>query len=102
MEIGTLFEEEGQTARDIVKYADIALELEEYGFAAQLFYFVLSYLEPEDYENRNVLEYFLYCLEKLGVEDIKENFKGDHEARFAELEKRIEDAGLFQGKKDGE
>ena len=46
----------------------------------------LSWLvNPEAYGKREPLEDFLYCLEQLGVKDLKENFRGDHAAAFARI-----------------
>ena len=94
VEISTLFKDRGKTARDLVSYADIARDLDAYGFAAMLDWNILSAVKPEDYGDRELLEDFLYCLEQLGVKDLKENFRGDHAAAFARIKadrkKRVE------------
>jgi tetratricopeptide (TPR) repeat protein len=96
LEINSLFKDRGKTVEDLVRYADIARDLDVYGFAAMLYWNVLSGVKPEDYGRRELLEDFLYCLEQLGVKDIKENFRGDHAAAFARIKadrrKRV-DAG---------
>ena len=81
-EIGTLFKTKGQLIKDIYKYADIAMDLKVYDFAAQYFWMTASY----DKDETNSITCFLYCLEKLGVKDLKSNFKGDHEKEFRQLE----------------
>ena len=52
-----------------------------------------------------MIEYFLYCLEQLGIKDLKENFKGDHAAAFgalkAEREKLMRESTAFKAMKDG-
>ncbi len=85
VEINSLFKDRTKRARDIVKYADISLDLGEYGFAAMLYWDALTAIKPDDYDHRNLLEYFLYCLDELGVKDIKDNFRGDHAAEFAKI-----------------
>ena len=51
-------------------------------------------------ENKDALTKYLYCIEKLGVTDLKENFKGNYIALFKELEKEKEkemkDSPLYQ------
>ena len=68
-----------------MSYADIARDLDVYGFAAMLYWNLLTAVKPEDYGSRELLEDFLYCLEQLGVKDLKENFRGDHAAAFARI-----------------
>jgi tetratricopeptide (TPR) repeat protein len=92
--IGTLFQDRDKTVADLMQYADIARDLEVYGFAAMLYWNIVSAVKPEEYGGRELLEDFLYCLEQLGVKDIKENFRGDHAAAFARIKadrkKRVE------------
>ena len=94
VEINTLFKDRGKTVADLVRYADIARDLDVYGFAAMLYWNIVSAVKPEDYGGRELLEDFLYCLEQLGVKDLKENFRGDHAAAFARIKadrkKRVE------------
>ena len=49
-------------------------------------------MKPEDYGGRELLEDFLYCLEQLGVKDIKENFRGDHACRVRPDQGRSQEA----------
>lgn len=81
-EIGTLFKNKGQLIKDVYKYADIAMDLKVYDFAAQFFWLTTSF----DKDPTNSLTCYLYCLEKLGVTKLKEMFKGNHEKDFQELE----------------
>jgi hypothetical protein len=94
IEINTLFKDRAKTVGDLMRYADIARDLEVYGFAAMLYWNLVSAVKPEDYGGRELIEDFLYCLEPLGVKDIKENFRGDHPAAFARIKadrkKRVE------------
>jgi hypothetical protein len=69
-------------------YADLALKLEAYGFAAHLYWFSL-HLKSDEAATEEKLTRFLYCLEKLGVTDLKADFKGDHTAAFARLDKEL-------------
>ncbi len=81
-EMGTLFKTKGQLIKDIYKYADIAMDLKVYDFAAQFFWLTLSF----DKDPTNAVTCYLYCLEKMGIKNLKENFKGNHEKDFKELE----------------
>lgn len=80
--ISNLFKEGDQKLNDVYKYADIAMDLEVYDFAAQLFWLSASF----DKNAENALYKFLYCLEKLEVTDIKNNFKGNFEKEFKKIE----------------
>jgi len=86
-EINMLFKSKEDFKADFVKYADIALDLENYGFAAQLYWLILSYFSKEDYDNRNILAHYLYCLDKLGDKESIKNFKGDFSKEFENIEK---------------
>lgn len=80
-----LFKRERDSAGDWVKMADIALDIEEFGFSAHLYYLINSVMDPAQFNNRNLLSYWLYCLEKLGVTTLKAEFKGDHERDFERI-----------------
>jgi len=84
-ELDELFKDQANAAKDIVRYADIALDLDVYGFAGILYWNALVSVKPDDYGNRELIEYFLYCLEQLGVKDLKNNFRGEHAAKFAKI-----------------
>lgn len=100
MEIKSLFQDEKAIKKDLVRYADIALDLEEYGFAAQLYWYIFTSFQEEDYQNRNILAHFLYCLDKLGIEGIAQNFKGDFKQEFKKIEEErksiMEDSAAFK------
>lgn len=81
-EMSNLFKTKGQLIKDIYKYADIAMDLKVYDFAAQFFWLTASF----DKDSTNSITCYLYCLEKLGVTNLKQIFKGDHEKDFQELE----------------
>lgn len=89
LQINNLFKEKEKFLDDLYEYADIALDLEVYDFSAQLFWLSASY-------NKNLYEKalnrYLYCLEKLGVTNIKNNFDGDFSKIFSEIEKEKEKA----------
>jgi hypothetical protein len=99
-ETQSLFKDQDRFGRDFVRYADIALDLGQPGFAAMIYWNVLSSIKPEDYGNRALLEDYLYSLEQLNIKEIKSNFKGDHAAEFkridAEREKRKRESTAFK------
>lgn len=81
-----LFKSNDDRLSDVYKYADIAMDLGVYDFASQLFWFSLTF----DKKNENSLSKFLYCIEKLGIMNLKENFKGDYKKEFKKIEKEKE------------
>jgi tetratricopeptide (TPR) repeat protein len=83
--INKLFKDSKNKLEDIYEYADIAMDLQAYDFAAQLFWYTASYMKIET----SIYKYF-YCLEKLGIKDLKDNFKGDFEKEFSKIEKEKE------------
>lgn len=95
-EINELFKSKEERLNDIYKYADIAFDLGVYDFAAQLFWYSFTYTK----DNKSSLYMLLYCLEKMGVKDLKVNFKGDFENEFLNIEKRkkqeMEENGFYK------
>ncbi len=85
-EIDELFQAPESVPKALLRYADIALDLDQPGFAAMLYWGVFTSVPPADYGERKVVEDMLYCLEKLGVKDLKEGFRGDHKAEFARID----------------
>jgi hypothetical protein len=85
-EVNSLFQSEDSLKADFIRYADIALDLGNYGFAAQLYWLILNYFSEEDYNNRNILAYYLYCLDKLGDTESIKNFQGDFFEEFKNIE----------------
>jgi hypothetical protein len=85
--ITSLFKDEEKYDKDFVEFADIALDLKVYGFAAQLYWLIMSNVPKDTYKDKNILAYFLYCLDKLGDQEIKKNFKGNFDKEFKKIEK---------------
>lgn len=85
-EIKELFTKKEELRSDFAKYADIALDLKCYGFAAQVYWLTLSHLKAEDYNDRDLLAHFLYCIDQLGDKETIDNFKDDYTEKFAEIE----------------
>jgi tetratricopeptide (TPR) repeat protein len=85
-----LWKERRVEGQDYLRYADIALDLGEYGLAAHLYYLIGTGLPSREYGDRKVLAHFLFSVEQLGVTAIKELFKGDHGHDFAEIREQSE------------
>ena len=85
-EINSLFQNKDNRIADFIQYANIAMDLEVYDFAAQLFWLMTSTKNEE----KNLVYKYLYCLEKLGITDLKENFKGDFKKEFKKIENEKE------------
>ena len=86
-EMKSLFKSQEKVKKDIIEYADIALDLKAYDFAAHVYWWVILSIPKEEYEGRNIIMHFLYCLDKLRETTIKENFKGNHAKEFKKIEK---------------
>ncbi|MBC7486207.1 MAG: hypothetical protein H7282_05610 [Cytophagaceae bacterium] len=84
-EMSSLLKIKEEQLNDIYKYADIAMDLGVYDFAAQLFWYSFAYGK-----NEPALKKFLYCIEKLGVTNLKENFEGDFKKEFEKIDKEKE------------
>ena len=87
-EMSTLFKNKDERLKDVFEYADIAMDLGVYDFAAQLFWLTANY--DKDASEKSLMRY-MYCLEKLGVKDLKDNFNYDFEKVFKAIEKEKED-----------
>jgi hypothetical protein len=77
-----------EPAQYVSQYADLALKLEAYSYAAHLYWFSLGAKET-DLPFEQKLARFLYCLEKLGVSDLKSTFKGDFPSAFDLLDREL-------------
>jgi len=95
-----LFREGNPLGRSTVRYAEIVLDLGQPGFAAMLNWNISRHIRPSAYGNRKLIEDVLYCLEQLGVKDLKTGFPGDHAAEFkridAERAKRKQESPAFR------
>lgn len=85
MEINELFKNHDSIRTDILNYANIALDVNAFGMAAELYWQVFPLL-PDGKRDR-AIDGFLYCLEKLGVTNIKSIFVGEPKVRFRRVEK---------------
>jgi tetratricopeptide (TPR) repeat protein len=86
LSITELFKDKDKKITDIYEYANIALDLEVYDFAAQLYWISATYDKAEN----DAVFRFLYSIEKLGVTGLKSNFKGDFKQEFSKIEKTQE------------
>lgn len=83
MAISDLFKSKDAQMKDVYEYANIALDLEVYDFAAHLYWISVCFDKSEN----DALKRFLYTLEKLEVTNIKSNFKGNFEKEFKKIDK---------------
>ncbi len=86
MEINGLFKDRTRATADLLAYADIARDLGQDGYASMIYWYAFSGFPPEARAGRDLLEDFLFGLDRLGVKDIKDNFRGDHAAAFARID----------------
>jgi hypothetical protein len=88
--LAELFQAREKLKSDYVDYADAALQLGEYGVAAQMDWIIFSTFPEGEQGPGNRLAYFLYCLDKLGNKEIIKNFKGDFKKEFALIDARLD------------
>jgi hypothetical protein len=81
-----LFKDKAKGVSDLLRLADISVDLGQYGFAAMIYWSLMTNVEPAEYRNRDLIEASLYCFERLGAKELKKNFKGDHAAGFARID----------------
>lgn len=96
-ELPTLFKKKEDHLKDVYKYAEIAQDLSVYDFAAQLFWFSVTY---DTERSEMALKNYLYCLDKLGETKLKSNFKIDCDKAFKKIEKdkksEMEESSWYQ------
>ena len=86
-EINLLFNNQRQIQEHVLDYADIALDLEVYGFAAHLYWLIIGN-KPDEYDDRDILAHYLYCLEKLGNEENIDSFEEEYtRQKFKRIER---------------
>lgn len=93
-QIEGLFKFQTLWLKDMYTYADIALDLGLYDFAAQVFWVSFNEEKADELKERSLYR-FLYALEKLGIPQLKEDFDGDFVSIFkaidAERQKAMEE-----------
>ncbi len=91
MELKELFGAREKLIDDLVEYADIALDLKNYDIAGQVYWMILSNIPPENYGDRDLLAYYLYCMSQLGHENILDNFKEESKEGIDDVAKEREE-----------
>ncbi len=91
LQVKDLFKDSKKLRSDLATYADIALDLESYAFAAHLYWYLLAVLPEEKYNGHTYLPYFLYALQKLGVSEVQSLLKTDYTAELSAIEKEREE-----------
>jgi tetratricopeptide (TPR) repeat protein len=85
----SLFDGESDAIENYNEMAMIALDLQVWEFAAQLFWYTATHSSEL---TQSSVYHMLYCLEKLGVSEVKDNFKGDFKKIFSQIDKDREKA----------
>jgi tetratricopeptide (TPR) repeat protein len=92
-----LFRDQTKGKSDYAKYTQTVFDLGEYGYAGLLYWDTFTRVTPGDSE---ALRYFLYCLERLGVRQMKTFFKPECSTGFDRIEqdrrKRMEEHPAYQ------
>lgn len=86
-EVNTLFKEKDNFLKDLFEYAQIASDLKVYDFASQLFWLSFGYDKDRQKE---AINHYLFCLDKLGEKNLKSNFKGNFDTIFKKIEEQKE------------
>lgn len=92
LQVKELFRESSKLKEDLFTYADIALDLSAYSFAAHLYWYLMIVFPEEKYKGQSLLVWYLYSLQKLGVTEPQKFFKEDYTAVLNGLDKTREDA----------
>lgn len=104
--ISGLFMDKNKIKEDVIEFADIAFDLGSHAVAAQLYWMIMSSISEDYYKDKNILHYFLYCMDKLGDQFIKTNFEGDFEKAFRKIEsnqkKEMEKSSVYKSFAIGE
>lgn len=69
-ETENLFKEKVYFHRDFMRYANIALLLGQYDFAAHLYWLSVTHFSEKEAGSTRPEVFFLYCLEKLGLHEL--------------------------------
>lgn len=86
-EINLLFDNQVSIDENILEYADIALDLEVYGFAAHMYWLIIGN-KPDAFPERDILAHYLYCLEKLGDTENISSFEEEYtRQKFKKIER---------------
>lgn len=91
-EINLLFDNQVRISENILEYADIALDLEVYGFAAHMYWLIIGN-KPDAFPDRDILAHYLYCLEKLGDTENIRTFEEEYtRQKFKKIERERKQA----------
>lgn len=91
-EINLLFDNKVRIGENILEYADIALDLEVYGFAAHLYWLIIGN-KPDAFPDRDILAHYLYCLERLGDTENIRTFEEEYtHQKFKKIERERKQA----------
>ncbi len=91
-EINLLFDNQVRISENILEYADIALDLEVYGFAAHMYWLIIGN-KPDAFPDRDILANYLYCLEKLGDTENIRTFEEEYtRQKFKKIERERKQA----------
>ena len=74
--------------KKLATFADLALKLEAYPVAAHLYWLSISVKDTGLSIDEQILR-FLYCLNRLGVDELQKQFKGDFPKMFKKLDKEL-------------
>jgi tetratricopeptide (TPR) repeat protein len=70
----------------LLTWADIALDLEQYAFAGQIYWLMLTHVNRTDDEQTDFLNRFIYCMRKLGIREAESNFVQDFDSACQSLD----------------
>ncbi|MBX3101192.1 MAG: hypothetical protein KF690_01650 [Bacteroidetes bacterium] len=100
LELKDLFQDSKKLSQDLYTYAFIAMELKNYGVAAQFFWLHITFSKNKD---AHAFDYMLYCIDKCGA-DTQDLLKEEARQKFPEIEKTIRqkmvDSPLYNTMKD--
>lgn len=92
MQVKELFSDPKKLKEDLVTYASIALDLSAYAFAAHLYWYLMTVFPEEKFRGHNMLVWYLYSLQKLGVTEPQTYFTTDYKSEISKLDAEREAA----------
>jgi len=89
-EADSLFLNPNNLHKDFMRYADIALILGDYSFAAHLYWLAITHFSNSEADRDNLNAYFFYCLNKLGQYNLLLQFSFNQAMEFNRIDSELQ------------
>jgi|GEM_PF-2543214 len=88
-EADSLFKNPQNLHRDFMRYADIALIVGDYSFAAHLYWLAITHFSNAEAGRDNLTAYFMYCLKKIGMDNLIMYFDFNQNTEFSRVDTEL-------------